>query len=493
MVVASGVRDGGGALVAAAVSPEVLDAVFFTIVQALASTLLAFSVGLPLGWATARLVPQLRVRVESLLALPLLIPSVSAATAWTLILTRTGARFSISAVILAHAVFNAPWIAWNVSRAISREGFDGFDLARSMGASRFEAYRAGLAPAVRSALGESTLQAFSWSAMSFAIVLAIGGGPPNETLEVALFASVRYGSIERVQAIAVALWQIVLVMGIWALQQRGLRSDPALFDQPLARSGCGVRRPMFSISVFSVTALLLAPYFISPMFTSASPGAPSFWEETKSIAGALAGWALHSFLIGALAASVALVTAAALVRVVRVRDSWRWLASFPAALSPLTLGFAWWLLPGFDLSGAGDTIGALLISAILGFLFVPLAFRILEPVAARLGTGPRWVARSLGATPSQAFLWMELRAWLRPARAAFALVFGAAVGEVSVVLFFSDPEFVTLPVAAARLLGQYRFEAAQVVSAVILILGLVAYRLSDFAGIASAPEGSARA
>jgi len=43
-------------------------------------------------------------------------------------------------------------------------------------------------------------------AMSFALVLILGGGPPVQTLEVALYSRLRYGTVDLPGAAACGIW-----------------------------------------------------------------------------------------------------------------------------------------------------------------------------------------------------------------------------------------------------------------------------------------------
>ena len=166
--------------------PEIVAAARITALQASLSA----GISLVLGVLLALKLPRDSKIIRALLAVPFGIPAVAAATAWASCLPRAFS-FGLGAVILAHVFFNVPWVALWVSRDLEEVSQPQQEAAATLGASPREIFRRVTLPAIAPTLASVFTQVFSVCAMSFILVMFLGGGPPIETLETTLYGKIR--------------------------------------------------------------------------------------------------------------------------------------------------------------------------------------------------------------------------------------------------------------------------------------------------------------
>ena len=118
----------------------------------------------------------------------------------------------LSAVVLAHVVLNAPWIAWVVAEALSFYPQALKDAARTLGVDVKQELKDFTIPYLMPQVLAAALQVFSYCLMSFSIVLLIGGGPPVQTLETEIYSSIRLSGFDLDRALSCALLQLGFVV-----------------------------------------------------------------------------------------------------------------------------------------------------------------------------------------------------------------------------------------------------------------------------------------
>lgn len=491
--------------------PAILGIAEATLGQALLSSGISAVIGLPLGLWVAGCSRGADGRpgewARFLLALPFGVPTIVAALAWVAWLGRSGAfaqlvgsasgwAYSYRAVILAHVAFNAPWIALQVSEARRYLPPARMEAAETLGAGLVRRFRAVVWPQVRWAFLSGCAQAWAFCVMSFALVLILGGGPPVETLETALYSRVRYGMLDLPGAVLCACWEMLITLLPWALvvffQSRSSASgagDPIVLWTPAAHApqpGTGGGDPWRRGPRWDprpvVAALFFAPYLIVLGRLSALPLAEIGHALEVSLV--LAGWSA----VGAVGTAIAALIALGAVQGPRVRDSAgrsgepgesgatiRWLLpllsvllSLPSGISILVLGLGFWLAYGRWIDPFAGSLWALV--ALQTTLFFPVAFRFLWPVAHQSQADLIEAAATLGATPYQVFREVEWPRWRGPVLGALAVVAAASLGELGAVSLFYNENLVPLPLLISRWMSRYRMHEAEAVAAWLLLL-----------------------
>ncbi|MDR3607264.1 MAG: ABC transporter permease subunit [Oligoflexia bacterium] len=469
--------------------PDILSLVRVTVTQAGASAMIAAVIGLPLGLLIAAGGAAAGARSarafffnEMLLAIPFSVPTAVAASSWVLILGRNGwlARlgipldwsYSLKAVITAHVFFNAPWIALWVAQARDRIPEGRFEAALTLGASAFSRFRFLEWPAVKWSFFAAATQAFSFCVMSFALVLILGGGPPVQTLETAVYSRLRFGTLDVGGAAACAAWELLVTLLPWAAVLFFQARDPGRGARPARERARGVgsfgARSWLPGVAFFAAAVFLLPYLaIFPASWRSIDIVPWSKEVLPAVAVSVKIAVTSAFFVvlTALAAVMSLSSPRLHPAVTTALAS---LASLSGGISALVLGLGFWLAFGRWVDPFEGSFAA--IVAIQLALFFNVAFRIFWPLAQEPRRNLLEAAATLGADPARAFFEIEWPRWRSSVAGAFALVAAASIGEVAAVSLFYSEKLVPLPLLIVRWSAQYRFEAAQSASALLFVL-----------------------
>ena len=445
--------------------PAILSVLRFTIIQAVWSTFYSTLIGLPLGlWLGTSLGRSSR----GFLLIPYGVPTVVVGMAITTWLGRSGIlnhyldwSYSLKAVVVAHVLLNAPWVALQVAQARSEVPGEQLEAAKTMGASYFQRFRFVIRPYIRWSLATACAQVFGLCVMSFALILLLGGGPPVQTLETEIFARVRFSTLDMTGAVTCAFWELLVTLFPWVLvlifQSRQKKNQ-----FPAGRSKVPLRS--FSGRPF-VCALFVLPYF--SLFHRGMGGTWSFLGTFFVDEGLRAALTL-SFELALTVGFFTLLTALAGVIASLRFEGLALPLAMPSGLSVLVLGLGFFLAYGKWIDPFEGSFLAMV--ALQVTLIFPVAFRSLLPVAQ--GTQKRLLeaAVTLGASPVEAFWWVEWPRWRRPVFTVFAIAAGASLGEVAAVSLFYSEKLIPLPLLVTRWMGQYHFEEAQALAAVLFLL-----------------------
>ncbi len=459
----------------------------FTFNQAVISTLISALLGLFLGLGVGKLLihnPDSKVPV--LLSIPFGIPTVVVGMTWITWLGRSGLLsqlgiqsdwiYTSKGIILAHSFLNIPWIGLMVAQARKGIPQEQFEAVKTLGARAFSQFRFITWVHIRWAFAMACAQVMSMCAMSFAIILLLGGGPPVETLETEIFGKFHYGNLDIRGAAICGVWElgITLVPWIWIiwLQSKKKWEIQQKCSYPIKREN--VR--FYEWSARSIALLFLFPYVMILNRSLIQLGANLAQGEPI----------LSSLLISChLALKSSLLTVStALLSILAIRSFHsfsifgRTLSIFvsslmilPSGISALVLSLGFWLTYSRWLDPFEGSLWAMVF--IQAALFFPIAFRILWPISEGIQMKQLESAISLGASPVKAFWWVEFPRWRGPLLSALSGIAGLSLGEVGAVSFFYSEKLVPLPFLVSRWMEQYRFEESQGVAGLLFLLSLI--------------------
>lgn len=179
----------------------VLQSFAVTTLIAAATTLIALLIGLPAGRALGLYRFRCRGLVLLLLLAPALLPGIAVVFGLHGILLRTGLAGTIPGVILAHLVPVLPYATLVLAAVFARFDPAYEDQARSLGATRWQAFRSVTLPTILPGLLTAGLFAFLVSWSQYLLTLAIGGGRV-QTLPLLLYSYAAAGRNDLTSAIA---------------------------------------------------------------------------------------------------------------------------------------------------------------------------------------------------------------------------------------------------------------------------------------------------
>jgi thiamine transport system permease protein len=469
---------------------------WFTVWQAVVSTVLTLAIGLPGACLFARYEFRARRFLHAAIIVPFVLPTVVVGSAFLALLGSGGALGflgidnTVWAILLAHVFFNYAVVVRAVGGLWSHLDPRREEAARMLGASRSRVFLHVTLPALRPAIAAAAAIVFLFTFTSFGVILVLGG-PHFATLETEIYRQTALLLDLRTAAALsmIQLLAVVVLLGIGGLA-RG-RHAVALGLRPAtttARRPHGARAWGFVVGNLAVMGVLLAlPIAVLIERSFATPGGPSFGfyralgdvgtGSTFLVAPAEAIRNSLSYAVAATAIALLIGGIAAVVIVDRERHGGRFaraldgMLALPLGVSAVTVGFgflialdtrpldlrtSWWLVP----------IAHALVAT-------PFVTRTMTPVLRSIDPRLREAAAILGARPARVWREVDLRIGARAVAVAAGFAFAISLGEFGATAFIARPDRPTLPVVIYRLLGRpgaTPFGAAMAASVILMVL-----------------------
>ena len=493
--------------------PGVRRVAWFTLWQAVASTLLTLALGLPGAYVLSRVDFPGRRLLRAAVAVPFVLPTVVVGSAFLALLgprsplnTALGAvlgeaaptldlRRTVTAILIAHVFFNYAVVTRTVGGLWAHLDPRLEDAARMLGASRLRAWREVTLPLLRPAIASSAAIVFLFTFTSFGVVLILGG-PGRATIEVEIHrATTQLLDLEL--AAVLSLLQLVAVVAALAAYgrlQRATAASPLRREaETLRRAGTAGERAVLAVNLGIMALLLAAPLLVlveRSLATEAGYGLDHFralltTDRTTVLAVGPLEAVRNSVLFAAGATVVALVvgglTATAVtVRRGRLSGSVDRALMLPLGTSAVTIGFGFLIAldrPPVDLRGS-----PWLVPLAQALIATPFVVRTLLPVLRSIDQRLRDAAATLGAGPVRVWREVDLPIVARAGLVAAGFSFAVAVGEFGATVFVARASMPTMPVAIFRLLGRpgvTNFGQAMAMSVVLMAVTATAVVLID--------------
>ncbi|MEL6586482.1 MAG: thiamine/thiamine pyrophosphate ABC transporter permease ThiP [Pseudomonadota bacterium] len=453
----------------------------FTLWQAAASAALSVLFAIPVARALARRTFPARGTVILLLGAPFILPVIVAVLGLVAVFGRSGivntalatlglpevTIYGAHGVILAHVFFNMPLATRLILQGWQSIPGERLRLAATLNFGPSQTFRVLELPMLRAVVPGIFLVIFLICTTSFAVALALGGGPRSTTVELAIYQAFRFdfdlgraavlGGIQLMLGIAAALLSLRLTLpsGFGAGQDRAVpRWDSA---HPLLRVQDGLAILLACLFLLMPMGLVLADGVLHVVTL------PSLvWDAAlRSLVIALSAAVLTVSL--AMAVSVAAVTLSkgGVVEVI---------GTLSIAASPLVLGVGLYvlLLPLTNPIALALPV-TLFVNVVLG---LPFALRALIPAMGDLHRDYGRLSATLGLS---GLAWLRLVGvprLARPAGFAAGLTAALAAGDLGVIALFATPDRATLPLVLYQLMGSYRLEEAKAAALVLVALSL---------------------
>jgi len=462
-----------------------------TAIQAALSTVLSLMVGVALAWALNRLRFFGRGLVIGLFASAIVTPGLIVAFGLLTVWGRSGwinavahlfggnvdmPIFGLGGILAAHVILDGAFAARILLSRLDAIPQARLKMGQSLGLSAPCRFAVIDWPAIRGTLPGLAAIIFLLAFTSFPIVLLLGGGPANQTLEVAIYSAVRL-DFDLNAAVTLALVQVGVCAAIIVLSalfapipsSLGPAAGQSWADHRAAR----VVQWVILILCLVGFALPLLAVLLGPIEGGivAVLSRPAFWNAlATSLAVATAAAALN----------LALALALAMGRSATARTGFRLGLTAPAytylAVPAMVLALGFFLLvraAGIEPQRAGPMV-VIVANALLG---LPFAIATLGPPLEAIASGQGRLIRSLGLSGWRQFVTIEWPLIGRDIGVALALSFCFSLGDLGVISLFGTPDFTTLPLLLVEALGAYRSNDAAVIAALMLIATIVAFTL----------------
>lgn len=464
--------------------PGDLEALQFTIWQALLSGFFSVALAIPVARALARRHFWGRSLLVSLLGAPFILPVIVAVMGLIAVFGQNGLVNTVMAalggpkldiyglhgVILAHVFFNLPLATRMLLQAWLAIPGERFRLAASMGLSPWGQFLTLEWPLIRRIAPGAFAVIFVICLTSFAVALTLGGGPRATTVELAIYQAMRFDfDLGRAATLAMLQLAMAVVAGVIALKLAPAQGFGTGRGRQVPRwDGRGaVPRICDTLWILAAAAFLLVPLALVVL---------------RGFPGLMAGGGMGTWVAAKHSVMVALAsTALCMLWALPLANRRGELLSVAAiAMSPLVLGTGLFLIlrpfvNPFSMALPVTTV----VNAMMA---LPFALRILRPEAEAVEQDFGRLRSTLRMT---SLAWLRL-VWLprlrRPMGFAAGLTAALAMGDLGVIALFADPDRATLPLQVYRLMGAYQMEAAAGAALLLLILSFSLFWLFDRGG-----------
>jgi thiamine transport system permease protein len=486
----------GGTPTLFSIGPYLGRVLAFSIIQATLSTVLSLALGISLALALARRSFPGRDIVLATLGTTMVMPTIVAVFAVFAVYGRSGwlaemlaffgseggfSIFGYPGILIAHVFLNAPFVARITLDGLNQIPAEHWRLATAFGFTPAQVFRHLDWPVLRAELPGISSLIFLMCFKSFAIVLALGGGPSRSTLEVAIYEALKI-DLDFGRVAWLALIQLVICLSMTALLHWAFTRPPVghTVRSLVRRPDANDRR----LKILDATVLAIGALFIAPLTFSVMTG----FRNIPDIVGRdLFRAFVTSIIIAAAAAAIACVLALTLASAARRRRlvlrSPRIAALYDVvpdtllAIPPFALTAGLFLL--IQRFGDPSSAGLILLPLVNGLAAVPFAYRYIAPHLLTVEERYGRVAASLGVTGWAKLTIMDWPVLKRPLAAGFAFGMALSFGDFGIIALFGGTELVTLPYLLYERLGAYRLDEA---SAIGLVIVLVAFLLAHLSG-----------
>ncbi|MBN1977098.1 MAG: iron ABC transporter permease [Anaerolineae bacterium] len=475
-------------------TPHYLRTLWFTLWQALVSTLLTVGLALPGAYVFARFEFPGKSLVQALTTIPFVLPTIVVAMAFNALLGPRGLfntalmalleldrppldlQYTLSIILLAHVFYNYTLVLRIVSTYWANLDPRLAEAARMLGASRWRAFREVTLPLLTPAVGAAALLTFIFCFTSFGVILILGG-PRFATLEVEIYRqTINYFNLPL--AATLSVFQIIFTFALMAAYTR-LQARTALPLELRSRRSTQHRprnwreRLLVGANVGLMLALLVTPLgaLAARSFTTESGLTLDFYRSLfhnprESAFYVPPGAAALNSLGFALATTVLAVTLGLMaVSTLAQRKETRFLGKtgvlrrlldpilmLPLGTSAGTLGLGYIVAldePPLDLRAS-----PLLVVLAHTLVALPFVVRSVMPALHAISPRLREAASLLGASPWRVWREIDLSIVARAVLVGAVFAFTISMGEFGATNMIARPERPTLPVAIYRYLGR---------------------------------------
>jgi thiamine transport system permease protein len=480
-------------------TPRYLRTLWFTLWQALVSTLLTVGLALPGAYVFARFEFPGKSLVQALTTIPFVLPTIVVAMAFSALLGPRGLvnttlmgllgldrppldlQYTLAIILLAHVFYNYTLVLRIVSTYWANLDPRLAEAARMLGASRWRAFREVTLPLLTPAVGAVALLTFIFCFTSFGVVLILGG-PRFVTLEVEIYRQT-ISAFNLPLAATLSIFQIVFTFALMTVYTR-LQARAALPLELRSRRSTQ-RRPrnwrerlLVGANVGLMLALLVTPLGSLAVRSFSAGGGFSLdfyrlllYNPRESAFYVPPGIAVLNSLGFALATTVlAVMLGLMAVSALAQRKETRFLGKngflrrvaktrfldpilmLPLGTSAVTLGLGYIVAldePPLDLRAS-----PLLVVLAHTLVALPFVVRSVMPALHAISPRLREAAGLLGASPWRVWREIDLPIVARAVLVGAVFAFTISMGEFGATSMIARPERPTLPVAIYRYLGR---------------------------------------
>lgn len=425
---------------------------WFTVWQAVVSTILTFLAAAPLTWAVSTFQFRGRRVAMALATVPFVMPTIVVGAAFVAL----GFDESVVAILAAHVFFNVAVVVRTVSTLWSRIDPRILDAGRVLGASNWQVFRTLTLPLLRPALAAAASIVFLFTFTSFGVVLILGGFQ-YATLEVEIYRQA-VDLFDLPLAATLAVVQLVGVSG--ALYWYSRYQERTAVAWTLER-GTNLRRPRgrakwgVATAVIGSLGLLAIPLGVLVGRSLSASFYRDLFSDDRVIGTPIASVGnslLFAIIAMVLATSIGVLAATVITE--RSGSLSRWFdltLMLPLGTSAVTIGFGFMVALDWPVDLRGSYW---LVPIAHALVAIPFVVRSTVPTLRSVPAETREAAAVLGASPFRVWREVDLPLITRAGLIGAGFAFVISLGEFGATSFIARPNTATIPTMIFRLLGQ---------------------------------------
>ncbi len=474
----------------------------FTVYQAALSTAFTLLLATPCAFVFARYRFRGKTLLLSLATLPFVLPTVVVALAFATLLGSDGllndlmkTLFSLeyepiqlertlAMIIIAHVFYNFAVALRIMTSYWSSVGLGIEEAARCLGADELALWRDVRLPMLRPALLSAGALVFIFTFTSFGVILILGG-IRFATLEVQIYyQAVNMFNLPLAAALSlVQIFSMLAMMVVYTATQKKLHLAPVSSKTAAKRAKAPLERLGLSLCVALIAILLFAPLvalILRSMLAAGQLDLANYASLAQKSRGSLLFIAPLESVFNSLRFALMAMTMALILgliasymikrrgRLSRLLDP---LFMLPLATSAVTLGFGF--IIALDEPPLNLRASWLIIPISHTLIALPFVIRSVLPSLRSIPPSLREAAQTLGASPIDALLTIDLPLLGRGIAVGATFAFTVSMGEFGASLFVAQRESVTIPVVIYRLLGDPGMTSYRQALAMSVLLMLV--------------------
>jgi len=191
------------------------------------TTLILIVLGTPLAWWLSRSESRLKPAIQAAVALPIVLPPTvigfyllivlgpyGAVGRWWVEVTGDALTFSFTGLVIASCFYSLPFAVQPLQSAFESMGDQQIEAARTLGASKLDAFLSIVVPLSAPGFLSATILAFAHTLGEFGVVLMVGGNIPGETRVISIAI---YDHVESLDYATAHQMSIMLVVFAFAI------------------------------------------------------------------------------------------------------------------------------------------------------------------------------------------------------------------------------------------------------------------------------------
>ena len=402
--------------------------------------------------------------------------------------------YSFRAIILAHVFFNFPLAVRLISSSWEKISVSLIEAAKSLGAGRVRVFTHAVLPQLLPSILASFSLIFILCFMSFAIILVLGGGPKNSTVEVEIYRLARVNfNIQGACSLAVLQSSVsLLFLLIYTFFQKknshavSVNNVSALGEKEVK----GYSRLMlilFLLILFVVIILPMAIVIFESFKFKTSRGSEilyslHWYKKSFSELGFIP--VKNSLILAVVNTIVCVLTALAAASY--SSNSRKGIQVFIEFFLTLSLGVSSIILTLSYIKFMNDfsikSTGWIPLISAQTLAFLPFVFKSISIPYDRIDSSIKESAMSLGASWKRIFIRIEIPMVRSGLFTGAVLAFALSMGEINATIMIAPDNFITIPLAIYRLIGSYQFYQACAMGTILIVTSAVSFMVLDRAG-----------